>query len=378
MPPVSIPERFAELAEEKGVPLTIATHYFLARVRRQATQGIRYALVETGAYQTEKEAARVLSELWATYQREVVGFENAGLPGPVEGITRPTSAEPSSYMEEARNAFQRLVGPFGKPKAKPVETVSGREIIVSDTHLVFGHEPTICQVLEDPAERVVVLGDLLDMYALSRHRKTIDHITVRQEMAMGRAFLEELSSRKKVVKVMKGNHDDRGLKAVQNLAPQLIPLITHPIDVLCSGLDNVEVVGSIVPESAPPTAFGSDIELPFLHIVGNTAFGHFEQFYGENAPSRLLDWLATWNHVLKLEVFPKIVFHAHTHRLACKFLPNGTLLVSTGCACRPMEYHFLEHGKFPPPTNGYVSYCRDPDGMVDPNSVKLHFTGESS
>lgn len=363
-----IPQGYLDLATAEEIPIEIASDYYINKLNKKGVDGPKYALIKGGYAKDEAAANKMLSKLWRTYNR-LHYLHPETVQSPYAETTYKT------YLDRASNELDKILGKIKlNPASKTQDNEKGRIAIAGDFHFPFANEKAIAMLLEDPADELVIMGDLFDMYAASRYRQTTDKVRVWQELALGKAYLTKLSEKFSKIYMIKGNHDNRPLRRVQETNPEILPLIVHPIDLVASQFNNVEVISTEVPDTAAMTTTDNVI-LDYLGIVDDCAFGHFENFCGPDAIRKADRWLGEWQHILGTAT-PRAIFQAHSHRLQLEFTSKGTLLVGTGCMCNPMEYQFDGHGKYVPPTVGYVVIYRN-DGITDLNRTQLVNIGVS-
>lgn len=362
---IEIPTKFLNLAEGLGISQPIASSFYLRLSQKKGWSD----LVTVYSQQTKKTEKEVRASLGLLRDKYKLAITADAFDIQLEMQTEP-SVTKDSFMDQAREAFEHLIGPMrGRSDVPPLGN-KVTSVFCSDLHIPYADKETVGRVLSEDADELVILGDILDMYSAAKYRPTIDHIAVREELAMGRVFLEEASRRFKRVWVIKGNHDNRPVRRLQETLPQLVPLMIHPIDLLCQGMANVQVLSTFVPDTAPAMRPTEDYELEFMATLDDVLLGHFDNFMGKEAAVQAAEWIDQWSHVLKLPVQPRLVLQAHVHRLTSQFTPKGQLLITTGCLSRPMPYQFDGHGKYTPPTLGYVKAVRY-NGRTDLNSVQL-------
>lgn len=86
-----------------------------------------------------------------------------------------------------------------------------------DTHFPY-HNKRALEFLADTAstfkpDRIVNMGDLLDMYSVSAYPKSLDHPdSWTKELKKGRAMIKKLSKLFPNLEVLESNHDDRAYK----------------------------------------------------------------------------------------------------------------------------------------------------------------------
>lgn len=355
-----IPGDFLDLAKIAGVPESIASNFWTRISGKKGYQDL-VSLLAKELDCNEREARKVFISLKDLYRKQ----QSEKILGSIEN---------RDFMQEAIDGFEAVVGKMRKVKSatnakKKIRTV----IVASDLHIPFANDAAIAQLLSEEADDLYLLGDLFDMYGASSYRSTIDHLTVRAELAMGRVFMEEISKKFKKIKVIKGNHDLRATKRIQEFAPQILPLIVDPIELVSQGLPNVEILSTPVPGTAPNTEFGQDHSMSYMGVDGDLVLGHFENFYGKDAGIQVANWLGDWEHILKLEA-PKVIMQAHVHRLGVQYTPKGQVIMTTGCLCRPMPYQIEGHGKYQPPTNGYIILQRESGKTLIDQTRIVHIT----
>jgi Calcineurin-like phosphoesterase len=127
-----------------------------------------------------------------------------------------------------------------------IEKPKRKILVVSDLHIPFTDETKFQKVIElnRTADMVIVGGDFLDMYGCSRHRK---RKSVPHEVEIDNAvrYIEYLSDIFPWVKILRGNHDARAMKKVQDMCPaELLYLFDNePLDLLVRPFSNVEYLG---------------------------------------------------------------------------------------------------------------------------------------
>mgnify|MGYP003347132733 CR=1 FL=1 len=381
MQTVDIPGTYLELAKAEGVPIEIAAEAYRTRLNRKPVLFLGDALARAEGHDDVRECRRRLRRIWQNWiyanSGQMVVHEDKSLSEmafPAQPDV-PTRINYADYLEKAHQAFQSVVGQTATVRKNTQPLSNHRKVLGGDLHGLFVNPAAFDAFCSDPAEEAWIMGDISDMYASSRYGTTIDHITTRRELAQARMLMERISSSFKVVKVIPGNHDKRPLRRLQELLPQLLPLIVNPVELFIKGLDNVEMLSYKVPDTAPVDEmmepFGEDVELDFLGLIGDVAIGHFEGFYGKDAPTKMDRWLSDWSEILKLERTPRIIAQAHTHRLSSEVTPKGRVILGTGCLCRAQAYQFDGHNKYQPPVTGYISLYQDENGVTNPQSIQL-------
>lgn len=163
-------------------------------------------------------------------------------------------------------------------------------LIVPDAHVPY-HSEDAWQLMMDVArdlkpETVVVIGDLVDFYAVSSHSKDPKRATqFPEEIAAAKTKVAELESlgAKKMI-YCEGNHEDRLARYLRDKAPELFGVVDVPS---LLGLERWEFV--------PYRDHTKSGKIHYTHDVGSS---------GRNAVFRCLD---TYQHS---------VATGHTHRIA--------------------------------------------------------------
>jgi hypothetical protein len=219
-------------------------------------------------------------------------------------------------------------------------------LVISDLHVPFTDETKLQKVVDQnrTADMVVIGGDFLDMYGCSRHRKRRN---VPHEIEIDNAIriLEYLSDTFPWVRILRGNHDARALKKVQDMCPpELLYLFDNePLDLIVRPFSNVEYIGD------------------WWTNIGDTIIAHAERSSAiEGRPAVLLgEFFATKGWAKRLHLPEIRVFvQAHTHQVSTvyredvKYFESGCLVdwQSDG-----VEYVLDSTAFMRPPMNGYIT-----------------------
>lgn len=126
-------------------------------------------------------------------------------------------------------------------------SVSGYILVVSDIHFPY-HDPGALELaiqhgVDAGCETLLVNGDLLDFYKLSRFIKDPTETNVCEELEMAKQFFDLVAPLFSKIVYKLGNHEDRLEHYLWSKAPELIGL---PFTTLGALIDNekVEIVGS--------------------------------------------------------------------------------------------------------------------------------------
>lgn len=268
-----------------------------------------------------------------------------------------TTSNLKSKIDYAREALEREIGEFrGTIAPEPNEGEEQIIVVIGDLHIPWHNEKTLAKILNLKADRVVVNGDIMDCFAASRFVKEYNNVTIKEEFAQARAILEAFSERFPRIDIIAGNHDARFRRAIQKEVPYLMDLLPKSVtELLAQELPNVFTVGNIIDNTGstiPNTESSSDHWL----AVGDAIIGHWEYYSQVNGKSaeKAYDWIMKWKTFFGLEVTPKVVIQAHTHRFSRLELPNMTTVYEGGCVCKPQQYQLKPNSYGVPPQNGYI------------------------
>lgn len=367
---VNIPGSYFTVARSMGIPKEIATDYFIRRTANKPNIQDLANKLANNTFPSPQQAKTALNRLWVEYHKLQEDQEDL----PVHLTARPQKVQNvrgDNYLEQARQALERLIGPLDyQAQYTPKKTEIAHRIAVgSDVHGIFADEEAFARFCADPAPVAIICGDFLDSMSITRHRQTIDHVTMREELADGRAKAEMLARSFRKIYFVRGNHDKRPLKKIQDLAPQLMPLIIDPLDLITHDIPSFQRLSWKVPNTAPRLTFGTEYEADYFGMLGDILIGHFETFMGADAVKNLHKWLGEWEGFLGITT-PKVILQAHTHSLGMSFTSRGQQLINTGCLCRPMPYQFDQAGKYQPPVKGYVALYQK-QGITDTSKTEF-------
>jgi len=349
-------EMFLKKCSDAGISQAIGHMYWEAKKAKTGVANI-YSVLAEEMELPEYEARDLLLGLYKDF------VKNLSLPSEA-----PKDNSPITY---ARDSLTKIIGEYkdfsGTSKHKSDEFI----LVGGDLHSVWADKDAVAAFLDAAkyAETVYLAGDLLDFYSVSRFNKNVDHLTVREELAFTRSFLEELSSCAKNIKMLTGNHDLRPTKILASNYPQLLPLLIDPLEIISAGLKNVEVLRHTSEGLAFSNLPSHQEFLNTIHIEKDLVVSHHEKFAGAGAAEDVLKFVEGFKDVLGVKEKVRVVAQAHTHRLSCTYL-NGVQLLLTGCLCQTMPYQ-LEQGTMFRTTKGFVILEKGPTGLVDHNKTRL-------
>lgn len=219
-------------------------------------------------------------------------------------------------------------------KLKLKKSDRDKVLVLPDIHFPEHDEKALGIVLQvmkmDEFDTIIILGDMLDMYSLSRFTKKPELLEggIIRELTLGREFLEkirQLQPRADIIFIL-GNHERRLEKYICDHAPALSGLIEYSSALGLKELDIKLVDG--------------------MHKMGHVNFFHGVKVCSESAASARAHF-ATYNMSMVI---------GHTHRLGSYFKTNLSTTYSVheaGCLCS-LEPHYLDGKPFANWQQGFV------------------------
>lgn len=262
-----------------------------------------------------------------------------------------------SKLDYAREALEREIGEFREVKPpNPSNSPEQVIVVVGDLHIPWHNEKTLAKIMNLKADRIVVNGDVMDCFAASRFVKEYNNVHIQDEIVQARVILEAFAERFSRVDVITGNHDARFRKAIQKEVPYLMNVLPKTvIEIIAKDIPNVFSVGNII-ENTCSTIPNTESTSDHWVAIGDAIIGHWEYYSQVNGKSaeKAYDWIMKWKAFFGLEITPKVVIQAHTHRFSRLELPNMTTVYEGGCVCKPQQYQLRPNSYGVPPQNGYI------------------------
>jgi hypothetical protein len=264
--------------------------------------------------------------------------------GVQDRIAEATS--PSSLFDEYFDMYRKAIG-WTKDPVPPVGSIVGPQeltVVAGDTHAPYEHEDAIKWMVRRTAlkaKRIILAGDLADMFNFSRYPKFKRHYDAMEEIIRVQALLNMFSESYEEVILMTGNHDDRFIKFLQRmgLPPEVFEVFDymhgqyslHPIFVLARNLKNVKIVEPVIKDYA---SFG------YLHQQGDAIISHAEKYSSicNKAVAQVIQSLKSYHEVQGLIKPFKVVIQAHTHQAGKTFNDFGVVGIENGCLCLTPDY----------------------------------------
>ncbi len=251
-------------------------------------------------------------------------------------------------LDSALSAYRSWIGwstSACAAKRRPGRPSKTRKIVVaSDFHVPFHRKDVLAGLIEQEArdtDVLVIAGDLADMWATSRFRKSRKLTDPRRDFIEAQSVLNLLAERFRRIVLFEGNHDSRPMKMLADHLPAEVmdylrltaPGALHPLRLMAEKLPNVEVAEPIQHGYA---AFG------FLYQMGDAVFTHAEKF--SRVPNRavsgpVLQWLKSFAEPQGIVQPFRVVVQGHTHQAGTVHGDFGVLCIENGCMCDLQEYH---------------------------------------
>lgn len=336
------------------------------------------ALTQTGG--NAVQAAALLGINDRTFQYHVRAVQRKGLLD-LDGLRAQTQARPQPNprlpvtADECWEVLDHFIGRKRIQQRKPPKYVSKRLqriVVAGDFHAPFHDPEVVAALLTDEAPRadmLIVSGDLMDFYSISRFLK-YERVSIEQEIAATDALLGQLAAAFPDVLIVSGNHDSQRFE--KQLRSLLAPEMMHVIELLTGG--NLSVIHMLAKRYKnvrfAPQAAGSH-SLGWMTQVGDLLVTHAEKFSRvPGAALRQIDeGLTDFDHVYKLKPW-RVLLQAHTHAASLIPWKADRLMGETGCMCLTHGYQMTARMGGRPQRQGYVT-LQQTNGVTDLNSV--HF-----
>lgn len=245
---------------------------------------------------------------------------------------------PKAVIEEAKKLLkageqwqeQGIVSDYKKRKvlddflwrtAKPL-----RALVIGDTHFPFHDTEAIEKALSIGVSRrcrvCVLLGDIWDMYSVSRFAKNM-YIPLVEELELGKTIIEAVTDLFPYNVIIKANHEAR-------LERYLAATITPEILDFLRANGNTFDVGEILTRGKKNT-----FALSEWCRIGDCYLSHREEF--SSIPMRSVCNVDDYFQNHWEDTSPRCIVHAHTHHHGRMFR-QGRLLIEPGTLCNYGNY----------------------------------------
>jgi predicted phosphodiesterase len=334
-----------------------------------------------------KQAADSLGLRRGTFDNRVRAAERDGLVSVAElreeeeRERRRPYVPPSPRLpvsaDECWTLLDEWIGRKRIPKGEPKKWQPGahqRIVIAGDFHAPF-HDPEAVATLiareKDVTDTLIVSGDLMDFYSISRFLK-YEHVPIEQEIAATDALLGHLSAAFPDVLIVSGNHDSARFE--KQLRAMLAPEMMHVIELLTGGnLSVIHMLAKRYPNVRFAPKQAGHFKLDWLTQVGDLIVTHAEKFsrVPGSAVRAIEEGLSDFEHVYGLESW-RVLVQAHTHAFSQIPWHSDKMLCEGGAMCLTHGYQLTARMGGRPQRIGYTTLTQI-NGKTDVNSVKFHW-----
>lgn len=203
----------------------------------------------------------------------------------------------------------------------------------------------------EEADKIVVNGDIDDLYPLSRFvkKKEINAVETLKELDW---FIQVLSEHYPKVELVIGNHDERIYRYFQrqNIPVHVIQAFVKIdyLEFIAKPYKNVRIIKTKVNLPNIP-------EIYHFHPIGkDCVVGHWETYSKVNlrAAENCFLWYHQWASTLGLPPI-KYLLQGHTHQLGSRAVWGDKTYGETGCMCLVQDYTIDGRVGYTPPQLGY-------------------------
>jgi predicted phosphodiesterase len=269
-------------------------------------------------------------------------------------------AEPIRVLELENEKIRKAFSRDWKPPL--------RIAVASDLHFPFYSPKAVDDLLAAPGkfDFLLLVGDVYDMYHFSTFRKETS-------IPFSREFQESLPIWNKLVKkfgeviyIAGSNHERRlWMRLIERADDFTAGLEQGAKNILYEAIDKIRDF-YLNRDAEHVTAYYG-----WWLRFGNVIFAHPDRF--------LRRTMGTAEEVSKYFMNRYIDFEtlmvAHTHRLSGFSPVMGKWLAEIPAMCTPMDYMADGHAKVGSLHNGHAIVCIGPDGRLDYNNSRIHFSG---
>ena len=262
---------------------------------------------------------------------------------------------------------------------KPDIDSATKILSLTDLHIPFQFNDVIEHAITNhsDADTVVLGGDILEVYALSKWLKS-KHIPFREEFKIAGELIDKLSRAFPRIVVIRGNHENRAIAHFQSLLdPDVLPMLDYDIMTsLCKGFSFDDNDGFVKKYDWNNVHYRGGPQGWFQQI-GHCIFAHPSNASGAQfAALHTVIGACNWFRNRGYE-FDAVVC-GHSHKMGSAIW-NGKLVLEQGCCCMPMDYE--AHPKLmykSPQTFGYAVVHMDKKGRVDFGKTRNIYRGSGT
>jgi hypothetical protein len=217
------------------------------------------------------------------------------------------------------------------------------------------------------ADRLVIAGDLADMFSFSRFRKAVKRSEPVRDFVETQAVLKVLSDNFERVELLPGNHDERPMKFFADHLPVEVmeylrltaPGALSPLAFMAKAFPNVTI---------PEPRRSGDAEFGFIHQIGDLVIGHPETY--SKLAGKSVQVFSQWVHqfaipagLVKAPV--SAIAMGHTHGSSRTWSDFGVWTYELGCMCRLADYCSDPRCRTPRPWKvGYTIFVQEAAGKT--------------
>lgn len=227
------------------------------------------------------------------------------------------SRKAAPLKREARKPGYKLELPDSRAKDRSPFKITGKNkiLVISDLHLPYHNtravEIALTHGVEQECDTVLILGDLMDCYQLSRWVRDPSQSSIPKEIEIVKSFFRYLRERFPKARIIwkEGNHEERWLHFFFNNAPQLAQLDTmslyHAVGVKDHGIEVVDdkrvlsVSGLLMYHGHElPTGLAPAVNPArglFLRLFTSAMCGHFHRTSNHVEKNAKNDLVSTWS-----------------------------------------------------------------------------------
>lgn len=221
--------------------------------------------------------------------------------------------------------------------------------VMADIHFPYPHKPSLSVALGRAEERkpdlIIILGDLIDFYKISKFNKRPTERRPYEEMMEARAFLEDLRSRFPDAQIIykEGNHEERLDRYVSDKAPDVYELF----------------VGAFEREMKLK-------ELKIAYVRTRFRIGKLWLLHGHETPAKSPKYICNTMYQYIGDHFLVAHFHREDHKEFKNIRDEYYWGGAASCLCKDMEYAPLNQW-----TRGFTEIDFDRDGRFRAHNYKI-------
>lgn len=242
-----------------------------------------------------------------------------------------------------------------------------RIAVICDLHGA-PYQPMVKKVLTEDYDILALDGDLVDAFAFSPFPKMPGRvISINDEIANVRAFIEAAVENGAKVIVNEGNHERRvWLAYKKHLPEEYLPLVNYNIlELLTAKIPNTSIAHNVYDfTSGAGTVTKQAFSTDWLIQLGDAMLGHVDiakKDAGRSADA-FANYVQKWRRAMGWDE-PRLLIQAHVHKANIDYAEGGhRVFVEGGVAGCPNMFQYMMDkggGRGVPPPLGYVEFAQD-------------------